>query len=304
MSVVVEVLEQMADVDIEWLSVCLTGGATLGALFLIVPAAFLRLRPNSRSELGEHYPDRRNLVLLAGAVLPLAVLSDELYRAASGWWAAAQIPLAPLWPAVGDSAGQDTIAVVRQQTRITSYPLLLVVFGLGPAIGEELVFRGVIGRGLVSRLGVGRGVLITSLLFALAHGSPAHALATLPLAVFLHLTYLATRSIWAPILVHFLNNALSVTMLKYDLGTSVEPSVLLIGSAALYAVAIGMMLWHSRTEYGLPSTLLSKVRIPGRPSVDGTGVVTAAVPQWQTILLTTGALTFTWTYVSAAMIGS
>ena len=304
MNAVVEVLDQMADVDVEWLTVCLTGGATLGALFLIVPAVFWRLRPRPRTELGDRLPDRRNLVLLAGAVLPLAVLSDELYRAASGWWEAAQFQLAPLWPAMGESGQQDTISLVRQQAQITAYPLLLVIFGVGPAIGEELVFRGVIGRGLVNRHGVVPGVLITSLLFALAHGTPAHAVATLPLAVFLHLTYLATRTIWAPIVVHFLNNALSVTMLKYNLGMSVEPSVLLLGSAVLYSAAIGIMLWHSRGEYGLSSPLLAKVGVPSRETIEGGRAVSATFPQWQAILVTTGAVTFTWMYVSAAMAGS
>ncbi|MEZ6066566.1 MAG: hypothetical protein R3B90_12860 [Planctomycetaceae bacterium] len=43
--------------------------------------------------------------------------------------------------------------LVRRQMLATPYPVLLVAIALGPAIGEELVFRGLIGRGLIHRWG-------------------------------------------------------------------------------------------------------------------------------------------------------
>jgi uncharacterized protein len=292
-----EVLEGISGTDLTWLSVYVTGGATLGALFVIVPAACLRLRPAPRRALGTHLPNARQMVLLAGVVLPLAILSDEVYRAAALAWEVLRMRLAESWPALEQFGTLDTMDLIQSQTASTAWPLLLVIVGVGPAIGEEIVFRGVIGRGLINRLGVVGGVLITSLLFAAAHGTPAHAVATLPLAVFLHLTYLATRTIWAPILVHFLNNALSVTMLKYGLGENVSVSWGMLCSAAIYAIAIGTILWQTRDDADP-----ARQRVCAAPSgeMEPTSPWRVA-PQWITLMATTGVVGFTWSFVTSAM---
>jgi uncharacterized protein len=295
---ILEVLESINGADLTWLSVYVTGGATLGALFVIVPAACLRLRPAPRQALGTHLVNARQMVLLAGVVLPLAILSDELYRAASLVWDALRMRLAELWLPLEQFGALDTMDLIQSQTASTSWPLLLVIVGVGPAIGEEIVFRGVIGRGLINRLGVVWGVLITSLLFAGAHGTPAHAVATLPLAVFLHLTYLATRTIWAPILVHFLNNALSVTMLKFGLGENVSVSWGMLCSAAIYVIALGTILWQTRDR-----SIRDQPPVWTPPPRSDLTSPWRVAPQWITLMATTGVLGFTWSFVTSAMNG-
>jgi membrane protease YdiL (CAAX protease family) len=294
------ILDTISGADLAWLSVYVTGGATLGALVVIVPAVFLRLRPAPRKALGEDLPNVRQMVLLTGAVLPLGIIADAVYLGATSLWETLRVRLAEFWPAIQNFGQIDTVDVIQSQAEYTAYPLLLVIVGVGPAIGEELVFRGVIGRGLVNRLGILGGVLLTSLLFACAHGTPAHAIATLPLAVFLHLAYLATRTIWAPILVHFLNNALSVSMLKYGLGEDLSVSGPMLASAIIYVTAIAAMLWKSRdgrgfdfgADWSIPVTF-----------AEATGVV-PALPRWLRVMATAGVLGFTWTFVTAAMAGS
>jgi uncharacterized protein len=297
---ILEALEGISGADLTWLSVYVTGGATLGALFIIVPAACLRLRPDPRQALGTHLVNARQMVLLAGAVLPLGILSDEVYRAAMLAWEVLRMRLVDVWPALAQFGTFDTMDLIQSQTASTAWPLLLVIVGVGPAIGEEIVFRGVIGRGLINRLGVVWGVLFTSLLFAGAHGTPAHAVATLPLAVFLHLTYLATRTIWAPILVHFLNNALSVTMLKYGLGENLSVSWGMLFSAAIYAIALGTILWQTRD-----GAHRDRHRVwPAPPRETDLASPWRVAPQWITLMATTGVLGFTWSFVTAAIAGS
>jgi membrane protease YdiL (CAAX protease family) len=247
-----------------------------------------------------HWPQPRQLVLLAGAVLPLGILSDELYRAASAWTQHVGGWLAARWPVLAEFSGQfDTITLIQQQSESTAYPLLLVIVGLGPAIGEEVVFRGLIGRGLIARWGVAGGVLLTSLLFAAAHVSPAHAIATLPIAVFLHVAYLATGSIGAPIFVHFLNNALSVTMLKYSLGQQVQVSLGLLATAAVSVAVTAALLLRERPAEGvlLPARQSSLLLMP--PSSDSVSSL-PATPRWLVIAAGSGVLGFTCTFVAAA----
>jgi membrane protease YdiL (CAAX protease family) len=86
----------------------------------------------------------------------------------------------------------------------------LLVIAVGAAVSEELFCRGFLGRDLVGRYGVPVGVLFTSLIFALLHGNLPQGVFAFFLGCFAHLAYLATRSLWVPILLHFLNNALAV----------------------------------------------------------------------------------------------
>jgi membrane protease YdiL (CAAX protease family) len=86
----------------------------------------------------------------------------------------------------------------------------VLLIGLGPGIGEELWFRGFFGRGLVGRYGVVAGVVISSVLFGLIHVEPRQAIVAMVIGVFLHLSYLASRSLLVPMFLHMANNSLSI----------------------------------------------------------------------------------------------
>ncbi|MFC5438004.1 CPBP family intramembrane glutamic endopeptidase [Rhodanobacter umsongensis] len=93
-------------------------------------------------------------------------------------------------------------------------PLMLAVVSVGPLV-EELLFRGVLLSALLERWGIGRGVAISSLAFALIHlpglDFQWYALPDL-LLLALVLTWLRLRSgsIWPGVLAHGLNNLLGV----------------------------------------------------------------------------------------------
>ena len=285
-------LLQASSLELRQLTLLVTGGVTLGALFLVVPAVFLRLRPDARGTLGMARPSSRHLVLLTGAVLPLMMLSNELYRAATSVVRLLQERLIDLLPGLQTLMPEDTVAMIQNQASETPYAVLLMIAGVGPAIGEELVFRGVIGRGLIGRWGLLPGVLMTSLLFAVAHGTPAHAVATLPIAVFLHVAYLATGSIWAPIFVHFANNALAVSLMKFQLGQNVLVSWPVLTSAALYVLAMGVLLWQSRRTTGVDDV----------PSVDGgLWLPSSSQAAWGAALAGSGVLSFTGAFCWSAL---
>src|SRR5207248_2667396 len=91
----------------------------------------------------------------------------------------------------------------------------ILINAVGPALIEELFCRGFLGRGLVGRYGVLLGVLLTSVIFAVMHSDIPHMALAFVLGVYLHLAYLATRSLWVPVLLHFLTNA-SVELLTRD----------------------------------------------------------------------------------------
>ncbi len=91
------------------------------------------------------------------------------------------------------------------------WSVAVLVIGVAPGVVEEIWCRGFLGRGLMGRYGVVAGVALTSLFFGALHAYPfPYVLTTAVMGVMLHAAYLASRTLWVPITVHFLNNSLSV----------------------------------------------------------------------------------------------
>lgn len=85
--------------------------------------------------------------------------------------------------------------------------ILSVIFtALLPAIGEEILMRGFIAKGL-RRYGILAAMLISSLIFATAHGNLLQLVYQFFLGAVLFTVYFATKSIYASMTIHFVNNA-------------------------------------------------------------------------------------------------
>jgi membrane protease YdiL (CAAX protease family) len=93
-----------------------------------------------------------------------------------------------------------------------SYPwfLTFLAVALGPGVVEELWCRGFLGRGLTARYGTIGGVLVTSTLFGLIHLDLSLLIPITLMGVFLHFVYLTSRSLGISILLHTMNNGISV----------------------------------------------------------------------------------------------
>ncbi|GHU99420.1 hypothetical protein FACS1894211_04780 [Clostridia bacterium] len=85
----------------------------------------------------------------------------------------------------------------------------LLAAALLPAVVEECVFRGVLLRGL-ERAGKRRAVLLSAAAFALMHMNPAQTVHQFLLGIALAVAAVETGSLLAPMIMHFLNNALVV----------------------------------------------------------------------------------------------
>jgi len=86
-----------------------------------------------------------------------------------------------------------------------SAPLILFVVVIGPVI-EEVVFRGLLLRRWIARGGLWRGIIGSSVIFALLH--PPFWIGAFVVGVFLSLLYLVTRSLYVPIAFHALYNGM------------------------------------------------------------------------------------------------
>lgn len=244
------------------------GGEMLGFVLIAFLAGTLRLR---WSRLPERLPVRRlpvrQLFLLVALVLPMTVVSDACYQLADRHlWQ----PLVQQQPQLKSLDAQDTMELIPKLAEHTTLPVLLLILAVAPAVGEELVFRGVIGRGLTARWGLAGGVLLTSCLFAVLHIHPAHAAGVLPLGICMHLLYLATRNFLAPVLFHLLNNSLATVATKSpDLFGMAAPNQLppwsSIAAGGLCSVLLLLLVWSTRTQFRRDDGSLWS---PGFPTAD------------------------------------
>ena len=87
----------------------------------------------------------------------------------------------------------------------------LILVALLPAIAEEYVFRGCVARAF-ARKGYVFSVFMSALLFAIMHGSPLQLVHQFLIGVVCAVLFFATRSLWPPIILHFLNNAIALVL--------------------------------------------------------------------------------------------
>jgi membrane protease YdiL (CAAX protease family) len=80
---------------------------------------------------------------------------------------------------------------------------------LAPAM-EELVFRGVLFHRLAARWGIRRGLVVSSLVFAILHAERAAGVFTFGLLM--GLLYVRSGTLWLPTLCHVLNNGIAWIM--------------------------------------------------------------------------------------------
>ena len=147
-----------------------------------------------------------HMFAIMGLVLPATMVSRAFYDIAFMGWSQITAAL----PGLKFMDEMNTMSQIGDIVSNVPFPVMLFAMAVVPAIAEEVVFRGIIGRGLTARYGMISGIAMTSILFGMAHVHPAHAVSVIPLGIVMHVLYVATRSLWAPILFHFYNNAFAV----------------------------------------------------------------------------------------------
>ena len=235
----------------------LLGGDQMLVLLVALLAASLRFRGQLSCCLNVSLPRPLHLLLIAGLMLPLSSLSGEIYRVTDQGWSILieLLEQQGLGGLLAMFEGANTVEWLQDMANIAPLPVMLLIIAVGPALGEELVFRGVIGRGLVARWGLWPGVLLTSLLFAAVHFHPVHVVAVVPLGIAMHLAYLATRSFWAPVWLHFLNNSWATIATRVSTGEEqaamldVSASPALLTASVIAVIVLGAFLYHTRARY-------------------------------------------------------
>lgn len=104
-----------------------------------------------------------------------------------------------------DSVINETVGYMPNYSLVLQFITIAIV----PAFCEEFLFRGVILSNLMP-YGKGLAIIGSSVLFGLMHGNFYQFLYTVAAGVLLGVVYVLTDSIWCSILVHLINNSVSI----------------------------------------------------------------------------------------------
>jgi len=121
--------------------------------------------------------------------------------------------------------------------------LLAAIFA---PVFEEWLCRGMVLRGLLTKMKPGWAIVVSALFFAVIHLNPWQALNAFLIGVVMGYVYYKTGSLWLTMLMHFVNNGLAViaahtpSLEQYDywidmMGPSTYMVVYVLGIAALIA---------------------------------------------------------------------
>jgi membrane protease YdiL (CAAX protease family) len=181
--------------------------------------------------------------------------------------------------------GEPSARIIATGSAQNGFLFVVLVVAIGASLNEELFCRGFLGHGLVGRYGVLVGILLTSVIFGVLHGNIVQGFFAFLLGCFVHLCYLATRSLWVPILLHFLNNSWAVvvrTLVPDAESMDFEVWGMIAYAAVVFAIAIpsvwGLYRYykHYKREAGQAAAMEASLAEPKIETSVATSIVAEA----------------------------
>jgi uncharacterized protein len=115
------------------------------------------------------------------------------------------------WMKQSEEELQQLTDAFLNTTSVGGFLFNLLMIAVLPAIGEELLFRGVLQRVLHQWFkNIHMAILITAIIFSAMHLQFYGFLPRTILGIMFGYLFVITKSLWVPILVHFFNNAAAV----------------------------------------------------------------------------------------------
>lgn len=151
---------------------------------------------------------------------------------------------------IEESISQTITAIIKAEG-VLGLLIALFLMSVLPAIGEELVFRGLLQPGIINLSGHPHlGIWLTAAIFSFLHFQFAGFIPRLFLGAVLGFMAFYSQRLWVPILAHFVFNGSQVLAVRYGMLDSISPteaevtapSVLVMTGAIGLAALAGFLL--------------------------------------------------------------
>ncbi len=173
------------------------------------------------------------------------------------------------WMAEAESNVTKILTAIIMDTSWSVFGLVLFVIAILPAVGEELVFRGLIQPGFIAMTGsVHFGVWLTAIMFGLIHVQFAGLLPRIFLGAVLGFLAVASGRLWIPILAHALYNGAQVVAARLG-ALEITPTEAPVASMeTIYLMLGGGVLAGAALHFGLPYLAHDSHYAPPPPVVE------------------------------------
>ncbi len=163
----------------------------------------------------------------------------------------------PEWASSVDNNAMEFLIQMLNMEGIGDLIINIIIIAIVPAIGEELLFRGVILKELLmTKINPHLVVILVAVIFSLFHFQLSSFFPKLVIGLILSYSYFWTRNLMYPIIIHFFNNALQVTLL-YTASDQIKnavpedtppvPVFSIILSAILCAIIVDAIIKRTKT---------------------------------------------------------
>lgn len=109
----------------------------------------------------------------------------------------------------------DTMEAMGNLIFGDNFILSLLTIGILIPIFEEILFRGLIFNELRRTIDLRLAIIIQALIFGIAHMNLLQGTVTFFIGIIMGLVYVWGKSLWAPIIIHAVNNSISVVSAYY-----------------------------------------------------------------------------------------
>ncbi len=198
----------------------------------------------------------------AAGIRPLAIHQPHYGKLpAWGFFALIAIALVTLSFVIEPTASfipmPDSIKAIFEAAFVNSplWDMIISTCILAPLL-EELLCRGMVLRGLLTRMKPGRAIFWSALIFAVMHMNPWQSIPAFLIGLLLGWVYWRTHSLWATIFMHCLNNSLSTFLSRVFPDVTIETSwrdmlptnlYWICYAAALVLLVVTIYILHEKT---------------------------------------------------------
>lgn len=236
---------------------------TFGSIGIFLAPALLFAYCQDRKWLSYGSANRKPHYLLVNITLLLSIVILPLVAVTEQWNQSLQLPESMAnvqqWMRAMEDRAEEMMTLLTFEHSNTTLILNLIVMAAIPALCEEFLFRGTIQSFLQKQTGKPHlAIWITAVIFSAIHLEFFGFFPRLLLGAYLGYLLYWSRSLWLPILAHFLHNALSliITFSLQGRGvivedvefTEVSGAKILAVSCAVVAAMSLVFMWKTQKE--------------------------------------------------------
>jgi membrane protease YdiL (CAAX protease family) len=147
------------------------------------------------------------------------------------------------WATQMEDQYKKALYAMTQMKSVLDLLFAIIAVAVVPAIVEELFFRASLQKILMDWTGKPYvAIIVTAVIFSAFHFSYFGFLSRMSLGIILGIIYYYTKTIWLPMIMHFINNGIGITILYFVRNDPKKMDAVIDGNLPFYWVAVAILI--------------------------------------------------------------